>query len=135
MTALILSLLLSASSACSGDVLLDAIATVESNNVSEVVGDDGQAVGAYQLHRIYVDDVNRIAKAEYRHADRNDAVKSREMVTIYLAHWGARYAAFMNKPATAEVLARIHNGGPYGWNKIHTKKYWNKVKLELEKQQ
>jgi hypothetical protein len=39
-----------------------------------------------------------------------------------------RYAP---KGASDEVLARIHNGGPKGYKKTATVKYWNKVKKEL----
>jgi hypothetical protein len=35
------------------------------------------------------------------------------------------------KNATAEDLARIHNGGPKGHTKKATLKYWDKVKKEM----
>ena len=34
---------------------------------------------------------------------------------------------------TYEVYARIWNGGPDGWKKRSTLKYWKKVKKELKK--
>ena len=45
------------------------------------------------------------------------------MVTIYLRHYGG----------TFEEMARKHNGGPQGHKKECTKKYWEKVKTELER--
>ncbi len=87
-----------------------------------------KAIGAYQLHKIYVDDVNKIlGEDRYTYADRWDADKSREMVRIYTEHYG-QWAIF-----DFEVLARIHNGGPDGWKKESTLPYWEKVKAELYK--
>jgi hypothetical protein len=116
---------------------LDAIAVVESNNNPNARGDFRRgipmAIGAYQLWKIYVDDVNRIYNTDFEYEDRWDAAKSREMVRLYLIHYGKRYTRLTGKPCTLEVLARIHNGGPNGFKKDATKKYWQKVKKELDK--
>ena len=40
--------------------LMDAIEQVESGGNANAVGDGGAAIGAFQIHKIYVDDVNRI---------------------------------------------------------------------------
>lgn len=117
--------------------LLDAIAIVESNNNPNARGDFRRgvpmAIGAYQLWKIYVDDVNRIYGTEYDYEDRWDAAKSREMVRLYLVHYGKRYSRLTGKPCTLEVLARIHNGGPNGFRKEATKSYWKKVQKVLDK--
>ena len=114
--------------------LLDAIEWVESKGDPWAVGDDGAAVGAYQIHKIYVDDVNRILgyklfKGEkfypFDYQDRCKPEKSREMVSIYLNHYGG----------TFEEMARKHNGGPNGHNKESTKSYWLKVKSRMESAQ
>lgn len=105
--------------------LLDAIAIVESNNNPSAVGDNGRAVGAYQIHEIYVDDVNRIlGKPYFSYADRWDAEKSRQMVYIYLNHYG--------RGKTTEAMARIHVGGPKGYKKKSTLRYWQKIKRVLD---
>lgn len=104
-----------------------AIAWVESRNNDNAIGDGGRAVGRYQLWKVYVDDVNRISGRSYTYDDRCDAGKSLEMVKIYLAYYGRRYERLTGKKATWEILARIHNGGPNGWKKKSTKKYWDKV--------
>ena len=114
------------------NTLLDAIAYVESNYNDSAVGDGGTAVGRYQLHRIYVDDVNRIAGTHYTYSDRYDPVKSRQMVIIYLTYYGDLYTRTTGNVATNEVLARIHNGGPYGYRKPATIRYWNKVNNKLK---
>ncbi len=115
------------------DNLLDAIEWVESRGDPWAVGDNGNAVGAYQIHKIYVDDVNRIQKSyntpmlmrrdgQFTYRDRENKQRSREMVTIYLNHYGG----------TFEEMARKQNGGPQGHKKESTKAYWLKVKARME---
>ncbi len=121
------------------DDLLNAIEQVESGGDANAVGDGGAAVGSFQIHKIYVDDVNRIqlAKHEERHMGylpykyhwRKDRNISRDMVSIYLRYY-ATMRRIDRKP-TAEDMARIHNGGPNGWKKDSTKEYWGKVKIYL----
>jgi len=104
--------------------LLDAIEWVESKGDADAVGDNGNAVGAYQIWKIYVDDVNRIlGKKIFTYEDRWNKEKSRGMVATYLSHYGG----------TFEEMARKHNGGPQGHKKESTKKYWEKVKERLER--
>lgn len=125
--------------------LLDAIATVESNNDDKAIGDKGRAIGRFQIWKTYVDEVNRICKLKkngktFSYEDRKDAVKSREMVRIYLEFWGRQYERNTGKKATLEVLAKIHNGHAF-WKRSNTKKneqyfknlasYWIKVSREL----
>ncbi|HQG06785.1 MAG TPA: hypothetical protein PLX18_11665 [Anaerohalosphaeraceae bacterium] len=49
-----------------------------------------------------------------------------------MTHYGKRYKRITGKPATLEILARIHNGGPDGWKKISTAAYAAKVKSIYE---
>lgn len=123
--------------------LISALCIVESNAKSDAKGDyskklkEYRAIGAFQLWKIYVDDVNNIlknsgCKNRYSYNDRYNYRKSYEMVVIYLNHYGAVYEKKTGKKATFEVLSRIHNGGPNGWKKQSTIKYWNKVKEILK---
>ncbi len=77
-----------------------------------------QAIGAYQIHKIYVRDVNRIyrkiakdCKSEvypiYTYKDRWNKAHSRMMAKTYILYYG------MDKGI--EAMARIHNSGPDGW--------------------
>ena len=113
------------------DGLLDAIEWVESKGDPCAVGDNGNAVGAYQIHKIYVDDVNRIIQKDgvghiknlrFTYIDRTNKKKSRVMAWIYLNHYGG----------TFEEMGRKHNGGPQGHKKESTKAYWVKVKARME---
>ena len=112
--------------------LLGAIEQVESRGNTTAIGDSGKAYGVYQIHESYVQDVNRISGKNFTHADAFDKDKAKEMVEIYLNHYGKSYEKKTGKKATNEVLARIHNGGPNGYKKDATKKYWNKVNKELK---
>lgn len=120
------------------DDLLDAIEWVESKGNANAIGDNGEAVGAYQIHKIYVRDVNRIlGKETYTYEDRWNRDKSREMTRIYLKYYdhntptdGKNQYPFGNM-SWQERLARIHNGGPQGYKKESTEAYWEKVKRVL----
>lgn len=117
------------------DTLIPALIQVESGGNEKAVGDKGRAKGALQLHKIYIDDANRIAKKNFIYDDAFDIEKSKQIVKIYLIHYGKNYEKKTGKKVSEEVLARIHNGGPAGYLKDSTKKYWNKIsKVILKKQ-
>lgn len=112
--------------------LLKAISIVESKSDDTAVGDNGKAIGRYQIWETYVNDVNRFAKTSYVWTDAKDPLKAKQIVILYLNYYGARYERLTGKKATFEVLARIHNGGPNGYKKTATEKYWNKVKKQCK---
>lgn len=107
--------------------LLESISWVESKHDPEAVGDNGKAVGAYQIHKGYVDDVNRIYGTRFTYEDRKNPEKSKRMVQLYLLYYGARYERITGMKVTVDILARIHNGGPNGWKKHATIEYADKV--------
>ena len=111
--------------------LLDAIELVESGGRFDAVGDGGMSIGAYQLTKAYVRDVNRIYGTAYTARDRMNKRRSREMTYAYLLYYGRVYERRTGKIATYEVLSRIHNGGPYGMYKQSTNHYWRKVEEVL----
>lgn len=111
--------------------LFSAMRMVESSNRALAVGDQGAAVGIYQIHSGYVRDVNRIYGTRFTYADRWDPIKAHCIVRLYLDYYGRVYTKTTGKPATCEVLARIHNGGPSGWKKHATVKYWLRVKRNM----
>ena len=144
--------------------LLDAIEQVKLGGDSNAVGDyngkikekgEYRAIGAYQIHKIYVDDCNRIMKLKRPTAialignvldydDRWDRERSRMMVNLYTNFYALKVwrevssnLKFSNETEGMmkffELQARIHVGGPDGWKKESTKKYWLKVKKELLK--
>ena len=138
--------------------ILNAIFQVESKGGKYLKGDyskklkEYRAIGPFQLWKVYVDDVNNILKMKgiskrYSYKDRWNYQKSKEMVIIYLKHYGRqfeidseRYITSFNPSLKGKIkvscsdmqLAMIHNGGPSGWKKGKCLEYWNKVKKELK---
>ncbi len=106
------------------DDLLRAIAIVESSGDPKAFNKKESAAGLYQIRPIYLKDVNRILGYQrYKLADRYNPEKARDIVTVYLMHYG--YGKGI------EAMARIHNGGPRGWKKKFTLVYWQKIKEVL----
>lgn len=106
------------------ELLLDAIAKVESRGNPATVGDGGRAAGVYQIHRSYWDDGTRILGVDWDYRDAQDPHKARQVVRAYLSHYG--------KGKTLLDLARIHNGGPKGDQKEATLAYARKIEQVLE---
>lgn len=116
--------------------LLDAIEWVESRGRADAVGDGGNAVGSFQIWKIYVDDVNRIMALRnwperFTYEDRLNKTKSRRIVTLYLQYYG-KSVQVLSELEYFECVARIHNGGPTGHKKECTKAYWENIKARLE---
>jgi hypothetical protein len=128
--------------------LLDAIEWVESKGDPNAIGDNGKAVGAYQIHKIYVDDVNRIGELSaisrkgaswfheqglyhmFKYEHRFSKQLSRIMTEIYTTYYAF---GFTGTPTEyLETCARIHKGGPKGHLKESTLPYWEKVKARME---
>jgi len=133
------------------DRLWPAICLVESGGKSDAIGDAGLAVGIAQIHKVCVDDCNRIMghgeAAAYTYEDRLNPKKSRAMFEIYTEYWGVRCAdekarrsknglsdslLFASPEFCMGDLARIWNGGPSGWQWESTKEYEAKVIDKLE---
>ncbi len=115
------------------DDLLDAIEWVESKGDTNAVGDNGRAVGAYQIHHCFVEDASYARKYDWHNftdKDRLNKKECREMIRCYMSLY-ASYGRLGREP-TFEDIARIFNGGPDGWKKKSTKAYWLKVKKRME---
>lgn len=103
--------------------------------IADVESDNGRTSdNVYQISVAYIADVNRITENRYAFIERDRYVRwiSERMMAEYWRYYGERYAKVTGKQPTAEVLARIHNGGPNGWNKESTEAYWRKVKARLD---
>ena len=96
------------------------------------------AYGLLQIRQPYLDDVNRIAgadvkaswgKAKLTIADMKDQAKARWAAKVYLSYYGERYEKQTGRIPTAEVYAKMHNGGPMGWRRgnYDTRRYWARV--------
>lgn len=119
------------------DDLVKALIKVESNGNPKAVGDGGRAYGILQIHKVMVDDANRIAKTNFTHQDMFDPAKSQKVADIILTHYDRHIRRTTGKEATAKQLAFIWNGGASAWKRVNSpvsdtkqanlERYWSKV--------
>ena len=111
------------------DTILAAIRFVESGDRDDVPdGDDGKAIGPYQIHRIYWQDALLHQPAlggDYQDCRRRDYAE--HVIAAYMQRW----APTAWRDGDAEILARTHNGGPTGPDKTATLRYWERVRTRL----
>lgn len=114
--------------------LIDALIYVESKGNDQIIGDKhlgkNHSAGALQIRPVMVREVNRILKLQHKKKrytlkDRFSRQKSIEMFNIW--------RQFHHPNDDFETIARNWNGGPQGYLKNGTVKYWVKVQLELNK--
>ena len=110
------------------DRIINALIQIESGGNDDAYCVEEDAVGALQIRRTMVRDVNRILKRQgsekrYEYKDRWCRQRSIEMFNIYRDYYNL---------VTPEEIARCWNGGPKGVHKTTTIAYWNKVKNHLE---
>jgi hypothetical protein len=108
-----------------------ALIMQESGGNNLAIGDNGAAHGPLQIHRCCVDDVNKYRKAQgwkqYKFpSDCYDRKKAESILATYL-HLYANKERLGREP-TVEDYARIWNGGPNGYKRKATVKYWVKLK-------
>lgn len=108
--------------------ILNAIRKQETRgekNPDAAVGDNGDSIGAYQIQYSYwLDAVEKNPSLKKRGYD---AVKDREYAEQVIIAYMTRYAPNW-KP---ETILRIHNGGPVGYKKKSTVKYWRESRQYL----
>jgi len=108
------------------------LAMVESGQDPSAVGDNFEALGMLQMHPGYVRDAANYANENWRHIDALDEVTSIKIFRAYMDRYATEER--LGRPVTWEDIARIHNGGPNGYKKKSTIKYWNKVKCLMNQQ-
>jgi len=113
--------------------LVSALILVESRGNDSAIGDrhlvGEEAVGALQIRPVMVREVNRILKIQksdkrYKLKDRFDRQKTLEMFYIW--------KNYHHKDSDFETIARNWNGGPRGYKRNSTLRYWKKVQKELD---
>ena len=113
------------------DKVLDAIRIVESNNNPDAVGDNGNAIGVYQIWKSYWKDATERSDISGKYLDCYNANYADRIVRAYMDRYATEKR--LGRTVTQEDIARIHNGGPNGYKKDATIKYWEKVKKELNR--
>ena len=112
-------------------LLLFALMMIESGGKDIVIGDGGKSYGCLQIQQCVIDDVNRIYGANFVHREAFDKQKALKIAMLYLSYQAKRYEKSTGKPADFQILARIWNGGPFGYRKPATLPYWFKVKKQI----
>ena len=110
--------------------LLKAIRIVESNNNPDAVGDNGNAIGIYQIWKNYHTDACMAGNIGGEYLDCYNPVYAENVVVEYMKRYATKRRL---GEVTPEKIARIHNGGPNGYKWKSTDKYWAKVKPLFEK--
>lgn len=118
-------------------VLLVALISVESPKTQEQAESAIRREGAYgklQIRQVCLDDVNSWnlmdKEITLSQCQKSETV-SRWVAVRYMTYWGNHYEKETGLKPTFEIYARIWNGGPYGWRKDSTIKYWQKVRDKL----
>ena len=107
--------------------LVDAIHQVETRGrLGPIRGDGGKALGPLQIHRVCWLDADM---PDGTYADCADLSYSKRVFAAYMERYATERR--LGRPVTDEDRARIWNGGPNGYKKKATIKYWNKVKEHL----
>lgn len=119
--------------ASSPSKLICALIQVESSGNDYEIGDKklkDKAYGCLQIREKCVADVNKAFGTSYRP---EDCLGNRELSVWICEKYIGLYATEkrLGRNPTDKDRARIWNGGPDGWKKKSTKKYWEKVKKEL----
>ena len=119
--------------------LLDAIKQVESGGDPCAIGDKGRSLGAYQIMEAYYTDAlqynPRLGDGGRTYSD-VWGIGSETYSELVMASYMGRYATpgRLGQPPTYEDIARIHNGGPNGYQRSSTLPYWERVMNELARQ-
>lgn len=106
---------------------------IESGQNPRAVGDNLKSIGMLQMQAPYVQDAAEYAGKDWTHMDALDEIESIKIFRAYMERYATEER--LGRPVTFEDIARIHNGGPNGYKKKSTIKYWEKVKCLMEKQQ
>tara|TARA_R110002051_G_scaffold323138_1_gene415826 strand:+ start:111 stop:518 length:408 start_codon:yes stop_codon:yes gene_type:complete len=100
---------------------------VETNNNTEVIGDNGRAYGVLQIHKICIDDVNRHYSTHYTHKDAFSEVCSDEIFNLYISMGIQLFCKRYGRDPNEEEIVRFWNGGIYtGHKKQATIPYYKK---------
>lgn len=93
--------------------IADVLKEVESNNNVEAVGDGGLALGALQIHKACIQDVNRYYGTTYTHKDAKKPKIANDIFIKYLSLGIKLYKIRCGTTPTEYQIVRMWNGGIY----------------------
>ena len=85
----------------------------------DVVGDNGAAYGHYPIHKVMVDDYNRITGSNAVHTDAFDPKVSEHIAYAVLSHYAQHIESTGVTPTTDHLLF-IWNGGGGAWTRVES---------------
>jgi hypothetical protein len=94
---------------------------VPHNSHPTIVGDEGRAYGVYQIHKIMVDDYNRITGSKVSHSVAFDPNFSFVIAFKVLQHY-SEHIRKCGENVTITHLLFIWNGGGGAWKRVHNPK-------------
>ena len=119
------------------ETLIEALVQVESRGIASAIGDNGRAFGILQIHKVMVNDFNRISGKNYKHNDMFDKNLSLETAKTVLSYYAKHIEKTTGRKATDKELAFIWNGGGSSWRRVaspvsdtkqrNLESYWAKV--------
>ena len=114
-------------------LLIPFLIAVESGGDWSAIGDKGASRGALQIQRAcWQDGIEELGVQWDYKTGAHDPAKAKAVCVAYLTRYGRNYKRKTGKEPTAEVLSRMWNGGPTGYKKKATEKYWQKVSKSME---
>ena len=102
--------------------------TAGTKNPNFAIHDKGSGLGCLGIQAAVIKDVNEKYNTFYTLDDRTCETKSREICKLYLIRWLQHYRNKTGKQPTQEIACRIWNGGPNGYTKPETEKYYIRYK-------
>jgi|TARA_R110000824_G_scaffold223921_2_gene411605 hypothetical protein len=113
------------------NMVLNAIRIVESSGNDDAVGDNGNAIGPFQIWEVYWMDATEFSGLDGDYRNCYDRKYAERIVRSYMKRYATEKR--LGRTVNMQDIARIHNGGPNGYRKDSTLGYWKKVKIQLRK--
>jgi hypothetical protein len=133
MIAIILAMAFLSEKTYTKEQVFTALHAVESGSkLNPPDGDNGKAIGPFQIWKSYFQDAKEHGKLKLNYEDCRKLEHAKRVVGAYMARYEAANWADTMTLGQVEAIARAHNGGP-SWRKKRNKTdgYWAKVKKEL----
>lgn len=120
--------------------LLDAMKQVESGGDPCAIGDNGLSLGAYQIMKSYYIDALQynpsLGDGGRTYSDVwgiGSEAYSEKVIGSYMGRYATQER--LGREPTDEDIARIHNGGPNGYQLDSTREYWERVMRARQRRQ
>lgn len=93
------------------EISLRAIALIESSNKPHAVGDNGRALGLFQIHSVVVREFNNFHKNHYTHKDMLDPAKAEIVARWYISERIPAMLRHYRKEESVKNIIWAYNAG------------------------